>query len=528
MNEGSFGKKYEQHVRAVDPQSNDENNENTEKLRDTLHHLQNTYEKSNRTVENFVVFRKYLMQELAKHPPEEADRVWTSQQIDFLVDELNRFTEDDMKPLPKEDQDKHPLSGIFLRSGKPLGETSANLVAQSLLRYPLPSEPEVGKGAPKSDMGEKHGLSTRIARNFPDWYLNSLDDLQNENVVDLLRATFRELFEFDQYGDYEDARGDIGNDERLYTRIEQIFKNNPENTRNNFALVSLMERVRHFWLVEDNMDVQKKIYDMYRELRDKGSFFFREKMRYLVSQMDSGHMHITDEIQEDMDLIWKHKSQDFEKNYSMQPFYADEFREHVDDVPVHSFMNITENRYGALYNGNEPALFFARDLSLEQATGKERRPFVAIHETAHDSSSMIDTLHRHGFGVDGRDEDTFDPWLEPQPLTIHQVLEREGFSKKGMSQEQYSVLVENYLLLLDLVMRNKVEEALGISLSEYSVREQVQLLNFLSSKLPDDVEKVKIFLDGARDDSARKARVRSFLSLETDEANGSRLLELGE
>ena len=77
-------------------------------------------------------------------------------------------------------------------------------------------------------------------------------------------------------------------------------------------------------------------------------------------------------------------------------------------------------------------------------------------------------------------------------------------------------------------MRDRVEKKLKIKLEDYSVREQVQFVNFLSSKSISEVEEVKNFLDKGEGDAARKNRVKSFLSLEEGNEKSENIFAIGE
>lgn len=116
----------------------------------------------------------------------------------------------------------------------------------------------------------------------------------------------------------------------------------------------------------------------------------------------------------------------------------------------------------------------------------------------------------------------------PKRLTLSEILEREGFGKEKMSEEKYNQLLLTYETLIELPMVEKIEQEFGINLEDYSVREQVQFVNFLSTKSVTEVEKVKQFLSQEAGETSKKNRVKTFLSLESGQDIGDKILNLGD
>lgn len=116
----------------------------------------------------------------------------------------------------------------------------------------------------------------------------------------------------------------------------------------------------------------------------------------------------------------------------------------------------------------------------------------------------------------------------PERLNISEILEKEGFKKEEMSEEEYNKLLLTYKTLIELPLRASVEKDFEIKLKDYSIREQVQFVNFLSTKTIEEVKRVKDFLNQADDENDKKNRVKSFLSLESGDFSGEDILKIGE
>ncbi|MFH1030516.1 MAG: GNAT family N-acetyltransferase [bacterium] len=137
------------------------------------------------------------------------------------------------------------------------------------------------------------------------------------------------------------------------------------------------------------------------------------------------------------------------------------------------------------------------------------------------------------YGINGEVESAFElerakTNKEVKRLTLVEILEKEGFGKDNFDKHEYLAMLGNYKTLIELPFRAKIEDEFGISLSDYSVREQLQFVNFLSSRTVEEVEKIKKFLNNAGNPQGKCDRIKSFLSLEMDRDNGNRILEIGD
>ncbi|MEK9135165.1 MAG: hypothetical protein AAB451_02600 [Patescibacteria group bacterium] len=138
--------------------------------------------------------------------------------------------------------------------------------------------------------------------------------------------------------------------------------------------------------------------------------------------------------------------------------------------------------------------------------------YAVIYDTEYSADSFF-TLKQEG---------------KPQRLSIKEVLAKEGFRKENMGEEDYRKMILTYKSLIELPLRDRMEEYFGIKLKDFSIREQVQFVNFLSSKSIKEVEKVKEFLAKGADKEAINNRIKSFLSLESGEEMGKKILDIGE
>jgi hypothetical protein len=88
--------------------------------------------------------------------------------------------------------------------------------------------------------------------------------------------------------------------------------------------------------------------------------------------------------------------------------------------------------------------------------------------------------------------------------------------------------LENQQIEKGKTIKESIEKDFEINLADYSTREQVQFVNFLSSKTTEEVEKVKDFLNQTGNEKATKNRLKAFLSLESGEISGDEIVSVGE
>ncbi len=204
----------------------------------------------------------------------------------------------------------------------------------------------------------------------------------------------------------------------------------------------------------------------------------------------------------------------------------DEFKESIDAYFLEKEnkrrKNIYDNNEIKSANGIEPVIFQFKDYdSKEKEQKRNEFSYSKI-------SNKYGVVYTPEGGVDsffelkekaGGDNNT--EKIIPSNLNINDVLENEGFKKENTSEEEYKKMVLTYKTLIELPMREKIENEFGIELKNFNIREQVQFVNFLSSKTIAEVEEVKEFLNQGKSEEAKNNRIKSFLSLESGQEMGN-------
>lgn len=113
-------------------------------------------------------------------------------------------------------------------------------------------------------------------------------------------------------------------------------------------------------------------------------------------------------------------------------------------------------------------------------------------------------------------------------LNLKKVLENDGFVETENNKEESQQKMTTYKILMQVTLRYKIEEEFKIELDNFSVREQLQFINFISSKSVAEVEHVKKFISGANTQADKNNRFISFLSLESDNGMGDKIIEIGD
>lgn len=160
-----------------------------------------------------------------------------------------------------------------------------------------------------------------------------------------------------------------------------------------------------------------------------------------------------------------------------------------------------------------------------------KEPFLQKMEGIDEKMLSMDFIKMQQYlydKIDDLDSKIKSTKIQPKRLDIEDVLEKEGFKRESMSGVEYEKLILTYKTLIELPMREKIEGEFDIELKNFSIREQVQFVNFLSSKTVEEVERVKRFLNQSKDFEAKNNRIRSFLSLESGEEMGEKILDIGE
>lgn len=124
--------------------------------------------------------------------------------------------------------------------------------------------------------------------------------------------------------------------------------------------------------------------------------------------------------------------------------------------------------------------------------------------------------------------DSFFDLNSGERVSLDFILNKEGFVSSEENPEAIIDIKTSYKNFISLPLRERVEDDFGVNLSEFNVREQLQFLNFVSSKSIEEVERVKNFMFQSQNDASRKDRFVSFLSMEQDKDMGEKILYLGD
>ncbi|MFA6514523.1 MAG: hypothetical protein WCT50_04540 [Patescibacteria group bacterium] len=124
--------------------------------------------------------------------------------------------------------------------------------------------------------------------------------------------------------------------------------------------------------------------------------------------------------------------------------------------------------------------------------------------------------------------DSFFDIEKGERLDLKKILENDGFVETENNKEKSQEKMMTYKILMQIPLRYKIEEEFEIELDNFSIREQLQFINFISSKSVSEVQRVKEFISGANTKSDKNNRFVSFLSLEADSDMGDKIIEIGE
>ncbi len=118
---------------------------------------------------------------------------------------------------------------------------------------------------------------------------------------------------------------------------------------------------------------------------------------------------------------------------------------------------------------------------------------------------------------------------EKENLTVKDLIKKEGWEKfDKLSVDEQEMISNNYKDLLRIDFRENIEKEFNIEIKDFNFREQLQFVNFLSSKSISEVGELKNFLFEGNSKENKKNRIKSFLSLELDEENGNKILNIAK
>ena len=262
--------------------------------------------------------------------------------------------------------------------------------------------------------------------------------------------------------------------------LEDYLKNKSgDNIVKELNVVTVLDYLVH----DRNAGFEDSSQESQRILNDIGkenkSYFVQVK----VEQVLAGTQNETSFRDESLNLYQKYNEPDLRQNYDITPKSAKNEYGKSEIIMVSPYSGLNNN-YGIIYTpeGKMDSFF-----ELKPALGEQ-----AIKD-----------------------------------ISMQEILAKEGFKKESMSEDDYSKMIATYQALLELPLRNKIENEFDINIKDFSIREQVQFINFLSSKTVEEVDEVKLFLNQAQDEQSKLNRIKSFLSLEVGQEVGDKILDIG-
>ncbi len=113
-------------------------------------------------------------------------------------------------------------------------------------------------------------------------------------------------------------------------------------------------------------------------------------------------------------------------------------------------------------------------------------------------------------------------------LELRDILAESHVQWEALTQEEQGNLVDNYRVLIGPAFRFEVEEKFKIQLKDFDIRTQVQFLNFVSSRNEEEIEKIVNFTNSDEDREIVTMKLKAFLALEVKDAEGTKILQVGE
>lgn len=205
-----------------------------------------------------------------------------------------------------------------------------------------------------------------------------------------------------------------------------------------------------------------------------------------------------------------------------------------------SFLNVSEGRYFWFEDYLREKQLLPKDLvdEFEKKFSVDFQKYETEEFPYYDDSFFVDiekkrpAIKEHFNWLGGeilkRVEVVNQERQELKEIELQEILENEGFDQNNLTGNNNTIVLASYKALMELQTRKDIEDELGVKLSEFSFREQVQFVNFLSTKTIKEVEQVKEFLNQGGKEDERNARVKSFLSLEQDPGMGDVIISIGE
>jgi predicted GNAT family N-acyltransferase len=327
-------------------------------------------------------------------------------------------------------------------------------------------------------------------------------------------------------------------DAKVAKRLTRVFKENKNNVNLTLKILNVLESLRE---AEDNLysvgteEAETAIQTIYN---DSNNYFIKEYAG-LINKESAKELSV-DKKRQILTQEWDTISDP--KNYYR--FYQDKTK--LEKKPINQFSNEEINEMFGRYMDFFPNYFAKQDYREAKKRYDDKKlrqeyqvlpPLTQYNKKDDDPKKLeADFSYRRISGDYGAIYRLENPIAyfelgenkKPSLLNLDEILRQEGFSKDNIADSEYEKITLTYKTLISLHLLKAIEDEFDIELNQFNIREQVQFVNFLSSKTVNEVEEVKRFIKQGKNKRAKDNRIRVFLSLEQGEEMGDKIVSIGK
>ena len=434
---------------------------------------------------------------------------WNQKQVDKII-EIYEENEKNYKELKNFD-----LFGSVLHEGD-----IVHLVADKFIR--------------RMESGEK--ISKAFLDQIRYWAGENADLTDFNEAFELLFELINNSDKIDR-SDMEGIVSDLLMSDHLEGFVRNLSSNLDKNKHDNYKSLKLIEVLNYFKNLIDEQYFEECTveYNLNKYKKDNNNYFVNFKIDQVLD-----FFHKTKSTEEKrfyLNAIKNYYNDFVEEMPDMSTMNDEEIKDLFEQFKydINTYQTEIENkRRKNIYEDTDirnsydikPAIFEYKEYSNKEE--EKEFCFSKINDKygiIYTPEGLVDSF----FELDKENAEKDDNKKnKPKRLDIDDILEKEGFKKENMSDEEYKKMVLTYKTLIELPMREKIENEFDIELNSFNIREQVQFVNFLSSKSVKEVEEVKKFLNQGQDVEVKNNRIKAFLSLELGEKMGEKILNIGE
>lgn len=392
------------------------------------------------------------------------DRSWNQEQVDYLIEV---FEENEKKSeLSDESGNYFPKLFSLFCTGRKKGKEE-NTISELAARS-------------LTERIENGGVLSNPLQDEIKMWCQNIHMIDKNARIDLLTAALNNSGKI--YDSYDSLLSNLGLYGKNFVReLKDLFEENKTDPNKVLRIIEILDflgREKYQTGFEKSGEEAEKILDeIYSEY---DNFFIKTKIEQVLNYNKEERIKRNSHYDERY----------LRKNYDIVPYMAEGVYNRKEVIAASCYSRVS-SKYGALYNydGTVDSVF-----ELDEEIENEEK---AVQNKS-------------------------------KKLSISEILEKEGFEKEDMGEEKYRKMVLTYRTLIELPLREKIENEFNIELNNFNIREQVQFVNFLSSKTVEEVGKVKDFLNQSQSKEAKSDRIKSFLSLESGEEMGEKILDIGK